>query len=72
MSDCPACELPIYSNQKTAWVLIGDKPVRVHQACNTCVDCGQPITPHHFRDTGSATQLPAGSCPVLFERRNRP
>jgi hypothetical protein len=39
-----------------------------------CLECGQSGTAqwhtNHLRDTGAATELPAGSCPVLFLRRN--
>lgn len=33
MSDCPVCTFPIYSNQKTAWRSVNDKPARIHQGC---------------------------------------
>lgn len=36
---------------------------------NTCPSCGRRVTAHHYADTGSATELPDGACPELFERR---
>lgn len=36
-----------------------------------CPTCRQPMTAWHFRDTGDATEVPDGACPVLFARRNR-
>ena len=68
---CPICETIIYASQKTTWVLFNGVTSRIHQGCNICQDCGQTTGPNHFRDTGGAIELPAGSCPVLFERRNR-
>ena len=32
---CGVCEQTIYSNQKTRWVAVNDKPARIHEGCNT-------------------------------------
>lgn len=36
-----------------------------------CPYCGGANGPFHTMDTGEATELPFGCCPVLFERRNQ-
>ena len=44
---------------------------RPHATCPHC-HLHMPVKwlPTHLADTGAATELPLGACPVLFQRRN--